>query len=173
MRHLARTVLTLTIAAILVAPVIAEEGKKKKKKKKRQQRGNAALRIPKKLQQALNDEQKTKIKALVKETAPKLQALYKKRVELVGREKLREANKARQEARKAKKNNREATKAFMEALALTAEQKDKWQAIQKEQRAITQGFRKSVGELLTDEQKKLLPGRGKKKRKKKKKNTEE
>lgn len=175
MKHLVRTVLLLALAAVLVAPAMAQDGKKKKKKK-RPRRGRNALSLPRKLQQSLNDEQKKKIAAIRKEFAPKLQALNKKRLDIVSREKLREAYKARRDAAKAGKKGRELQKVLTEALGLTAEQTEKWQALQKEQRGIAQDFRKKVSELLDENQKKLLrPARkkGKKKKRKKKKDAAE
>ncbi|MFQ5734864.1 MAG: hypothetical protein ACE5KM_23260 [Planctomycetaceae bacterium] len=172
MKKLARTLLLLTLVAVVAAPAMAADGKKKKKRKKRPRRARIqALNLPKKLRQSLSDEQKKKIAAIRKEYTPKFQALNKKRIEIVSRERLREANKARQQARKDGKKGRALFKAFQEALGLTAQQKEKWQALQKEQRSLSREVRAKIADLLDDEQKKLLrPTRkkGKKKRKKKK-----
>jgi len=101
MRNLCRLALVLSLAAVMAAPLMAQDKKKKKRKKRSRGARVVALRLPKAVQQSLTDEQKKKITAIRKEFAPKYQEFAKKQREIVPVEKLRAARKAVQEARKA------------------------------------------------------------------------
>jgi Spy/CpxP family protein refolding chaperone len=174
MKNFARLVLTLAVAAILVAPLAAQEGKKKKKKgKKKAQQTAPAFRIPNTIQ--LDEGQEKKLAELRKQYTPKLQSLNEERQQIVSREKMQEANRARREARQAGKNRREVNDAFVNALGLSDDQKTKWEGLQKKQQELNQEVRGKIAEFLTAEQKesfnigkKKAKKKGKKKGKKKK-----
>lgn len=174
MKKLVQTVLTVALAAVMVAPLMAEEGKKKKRRKKgKRQRVSQQDRFLRPIRESLTDEQKKKIAAIRKDFAPKFQAINKKQQEVIPRDKQRAAQKAVAEARKAGKKRRELRKVRDEALGLDAEATKKLKEINVERRKLFAAYREAVVKELTDDQKsKLRQGRkkgkkGKKRRKKK------
>lgn len=170
MKKFATTILTFALAAVMVAPLMAEDGKKKKRKKgKRKARVRSVVRLPKKVRESLNDDQKKKVGALNKEYAPKVLALFKERNEILTDDQKAAIAKVRKEARASKKKGKELRQALANAVQLSEEQKKKQKAIQGKQRALQGEIRNKLKEILTEEQFKQIRGGGRKKGKKKRK----
>lgn len=177
MKKLARLVLTLAVAAILVAPAAAQNKKKKRKKGRKKARALNVVRLPRAVQETLSDEQKSKIAAINKEYAPKLAELFKKRNAILTPEQRKAQREAQRSARQAGKRGKALRDAVAEAVKLSDDQKKQQREIGKQLRALQQQARTKVLAVLTDEQKaKLRAKRGKKgkkgKKKRKKKNAD-
>lgn len=176
MKKFARFVLTMALAAVIVAPLAAGEKDKKKKKNKKPRKARVAqlIRFPKAVQESLTDDQKKQIQAINAEYAPKIGELAKKQREVLTPEKQKAAREALQAARKAGKKGKELRQAFEDALGLSAEQKKELAEINKQRGSLFREAREKATKVLTDEQKaKLRPAgkkggkKGAKKRKKK------
>jgi len=179
MKKFARLVLTLMLAAVLVAPLMAADKDKKKKKRKKGKKARVVnvVRLPKSVRDTLTDEQKKQIAAINKQYAPKLVELVKKRAGIITPDQRRARAEAIKAARKAGKKGKELRKAVADSVKITDEQKKQMQALRKEFRSLRAEVNKKVRALLTDDQRaKLKPvrkkGKGKKARKRKKKNAD-
>ena len=179
MLKVTRVVLLLAIAAMLTAPMAAQENEKKKKRNKgKRQPQNPVMAMLKQIE--LSDDQKPQIEEIAKEFGPKLMALQKKNTEILTEEQVKARREVQAELRKKGTKGREAQKAVTDALKLTAEQKSQMESVQKERRALQQQVVAKLNEVLTDDQKAKVPalkrGKGRKtsdKRKGKKKKKKE
>ncbi|MBM3999747.1 MAG: hypothetical protein FJ297_09455 [Planctomycetes bacterium] len=166
----AKWAVVLTLVLGLAGSLAAQEKKNKKSK------GNAAAQNPviKQLTEQLkalelSEEQQAKVKELVAGTNEKLAAIAKDRLELVGEEGLKKMNAARKEATDAGKKGKEVQDAVNASAGLSDEQIAKLKDIQAKQQTIVAELKKSVGGLLTEEQREKAglnaPAKGKNKKK--------
>ncbi|MCA9033988.1 MAG: hypothetical protein KDA91_02605 [Planctomycetaceae bacterium] len=146
----------LVCAAVLSACVSgANADEKGQKGKKKQAAPSATARFVAGMD--LTAEQKTKISAIDKEFAEKVQALNKKRSEIVSRDQMKAQREATQAAKDAGKSAGELRKAGQDAMNLTPEQKEKLTALQREQTELNGKIVEALKKVLTPEQQEKLP----------------
>lgn len=165
-----KCLLSLSLAAFLLSPVMAEDAKAKKNKPNARKE-QPAVQLPKDI--TLTDEQKTKVAELEKEFAPKMKELREKLDKVMTEEQKKARLEVMKEAReKAKdgKKGKELAQAIKDAMKLTEEQQKSYDETDKKIVALRQEILEKVKPLLTDEQKAKLPQRpaAKKPREKKK-----
>ncbi len=160
----------LGLMLVVVSGVSADESKPKKEKGKGRKAQSATQRFVGKME--LTDEQKEKVAAIDKEFLSKFQELTKARNEILTPEQRTAEKEAQKTAKAAGKTQPETKKAVDEALALTAEQKDKMKSWQKTQAEFSSKVIESLKTVLTIEQQEQLPKpRGEKEKKKKQNST--
>ena len=163
MRLATRSIITLSLALLLVAPLAAADKQKEAKKRPAPSGRFVAAFLPKEIQTTLTEEQKEKITALGKEFGPKLAEIAKKRAGILTDEQKHAQAHAMKAAIEAGKKGREMMDAVKAAVQLTDEQKQQMKDLQKEATPLQTEVRKKVIALLTDEQKAKLPKRPAKK----------
>ena len=163
MRLTTRTIITLSLALLLVAPLAAADKQKKGKKGRPSKGRSVAAFLPKEVQDTLTEEQKEKIAALDKEFGPKLAEIAKKRAGLLTDEQKKAQAEARKAAVEAGKKGKDVMDAAKAAVTLTEEQQQQMKDLDKEARPLQNEVREKVTALLTDEQKAKLPKRPAKK----------
>jgi hypothetical protein len=140
------------LAALMVAPVIAQDGAKAKKKGNRGQRANATTQLLKQLEPvALTDEQVAKIKELGKVAVVKMKEARDKAGITAEVTKKRAA--AAKSLKDSGKNRKEMQAAINKAAGLTEAQIAGWASVTESRRK----FYKDAIALLSDEQKEKLP----------------
>jgi hypothetical protein len=132
--------------------------------------GNPAAGLLKKVDSLtdLTDEQKEKITALKKEHEPKLQEAQQKVNAVLTAEQRQARNDAQKAARQAGKKGKEAQAEVNAAIKLTDEQKKEFDAAQKGLDEAQAAFRRSLSDVLSDEQEATVGLKGAKGKKKKK-----
>lgn len=148
----------------IIGIAFAQEKKGGKKK------GNPAAGLLKKVDNLtdLTAEQKEKIAAIKKEHEPKLQEAQAKVDASLTAEQRRARGEAQKAARQAGKKGKEAQAEALAAMKLTDEQKKAYDAAQKNLDEAQASFRKSLSEVLSDDQKAAIGLKGPKGKKKKK-----
>lgn len=161
-------VLTGMMFTAMVSVNAADEAIKTKKEKKAQgpQAGGQIFKLPEEVK--LTEEQQEKLNGLKKEYGPKLAEAQKKIDDILttDQKSARKDALAKAKAENAKGKARQTL--INDALKLTDEQQPKWDAAQKEAQELQATVRGKISELLTDEQKALVPSLAPKKGKKKK-----
>lgn len=161
-----KCLLSLSLAAFLLSPVMAEDAKAKKKANARKEQ--PAVQLPKDI--TLTDEQKTKVAALEKEFAPKMKELREKLDKVITEEQKKARLEVMKEARekgKEGKKGKELAQAIKDAMKLTEEQQKKYDETEKQIVALRHEILEKVKPLLTDDQKAKLPKRPEARKKKK------
>lgn len=146
----------LAIGASLVVWSDASAQEAKGKKNANPGQNSPVFNLPKDVE--LSPEQQEKLLALKKEYGPKVAELQKKIDGILSEEQIQ----ARKDVTaKLKSENNLKGKARQDeinaALKLTDEQKAKWEAAQKDQRALQAEIRGKIAAFLTDEQKAKVP----------------
>lgn len=169
MKKFVRLAVAFVLAALIAVPVLAQEKEKKGKKNAKGGAPAAIAAVEKKLEGLdLTADQQAKIKELATEFGTKM-AEQQKTVNSVMTADVRKAKKDASEKAKAEgKKGKEAKAAVDAAGNLSADDKTKLEAAQKELATLAAGFQKAVGEVLTAEQKTKAgldaPAKGKKKK---------
>ena len=166
MTKILKCLLSMSLAALLLSPVMAEDAKAKKNKPNARKE-QPAVQLPKEI--TLTDEQKTKVAELEKEYAPKM----KEQREKLDKVMTEEQKKARQEVMKEHrekgkegKKGKELAQAIKDAMKLTEEQQKSYDEADKKVTALRLEILEKVKPLLTDEQKAKLPKRPEARKKK-------
>ena len=164
-----KCLLSLSLAAFLVSPVMAQDAKAKKAKPNARKEQPAVV-LPKEI--TLTDEQKTKVAELEKEYAPKMKELREKLDKVMTEEQkkarldlIKQALEKGKQGRKGKKLQQ----AIKDAMKLSEEQQKNYDETDKKLVALRQEILEKVKPLLTDEQKEKLPKRPERKKAKNKK----
>ncbi|MBC7819295.1 MAG: hypothetical protein IAG10_20610 [Planctomycetaceae bacterium] len=164
-----KCLLSLSLAAFLVSPVIAQDAKAKRAKPNARKE-QPAVQLPKEI--TLTDEQKTKVAELEKEYAPKMKELREKLDKVMTEEQKKARLDVMKEAREKGKEGRkgkELQQALKDAMKLSEEQQKSYDETDKKIVALRQEILEKVKPLLTDEQKEKLPKRPERKKAKDKK----
>ena len=154
-----KCLLSLSLAACLLSPLMAEDAKAKRKKNQ-PAKEPPAVQLPKDI--TLNDEQKTKVAELEKEYGPKMKELREKLDKALTEEQKKARHDAMTEARekgKEGKRGKELHQAINDAMKLSEEQQKKYDETDKQITALRLEILEKVKPLLTDEQKEKLPKR--------------
>ena len=154
-----KCLLSLSLAAFLLSPVMAQDAKAKKNKPNAQKE-QPAVQLPKEI--TLTDEQKTKVAELEKEYAPKMKELREKLDKVMTEEQKKARLDVMKEARekgKEGKKGKELHDAINAAMKLTEEQQKNYDEADKKLTALRQEILEKVKPLLTDDQKSKLPQR--------------
>ena len=151
----------------------AQDEEKKKKKGNRQGGRNVAGRMMARFKNVdLSDEQKNKMKEIVKKFSGKLQEMRKEQSTLFTPEMRKARNEAGKKARAEGLKGKELQAALNKAAPVSEEVAGKLKALQQKMGGIQKELSQALTAVLTDEQKAKLPkrgqgNRGKKKNKKK------
>ncbi len=169
MKSVAKWLVVVALVAIVANPASAQE--EKKGKGKRQAQNPAVKALAEQLKTLdLSDEQAGKIKELTAGAGEKLAAIAKQRAELITPETAQKMAEARKEAAAAGKKGKELQEAVNAAAGLTGEKAEQLKEIQAKQQAVVAELKKSVGSLLSEEQRAKVglnaPAKGNKKPKK-------
>jgi succinate dehydrogenase/fumarate reductase flavoprotein subunit len=151
---------SLSLAALLVSPVLAQDARAKKNKPAARNKELPAVQLPKDI--TLTDEQKTKVAELEKEYGPKMKELREKLDKTMTDEQKKARQEVLKEARekgKEGKKGKELHQAINDAMKLTEEQQKKYDETDKQIVALRQEILEKVKPILTDEQKEKLPKR--------------
>ncbi len=154
-----KCLLSLSLAAFLLSPAMAEDAKAKRAKPNARKE-QPAVQLPKEV--TLTDEQKTKVAELEKEYAPKMKELREKLDKVMTEEQKKARLDVMKEAREKGKEGRkgkELQQAIKDAMKLTEEQQKSYDETDKKIVALRQEILEKVKPLLTDEQKAKLPQR--------------
>ena len=167
-----RFVLSLVLALCIGTIASAQDEAKKKNKKKGDPAAKLVASVTKQMMKtfdavSLPDEQKEKATAIIKEHAPSLGEAKKAVDELLSKEQKTARKEAQKKARADGVKGKEASKALFAALNMNEEDLTAYKEASKKPQAINSKIRKAIAALLTDEQKALMPKRGKKKTAKK------
>ena len=160
-----KCLLSLSLAALLVSPALAEDAKPKKNKPNAARKEPPAVQLPKEI--TLTEEQKTKVAELEKEYAPKMKELREKHDKIMTEEQKKARQEVMKEAReKAKegKKGKELAQAIKDAMKLSEEKQKEYDETDKKIVALRQEILEKVKPLLTDEQKEKLPKRPERKK---------
>ena len=160
-----KCLLSLSLAALLVSPALAEDAKPKKNKPNAARKEPPAVQLPKEI--TLTEEQKTKVAELEKEYAPKMKELREKHDKILTEEQKKARQEVMKEAReKAKegKKGKELAQAIKDAMKLSEEKQKEYDETDKKIVALRQEILEKVKPLLTDEQKEKLPKRPERKK---------
>lgn len=160
-----KCLLSLGLAAFLIAPAFAEDAKPKKNRPAAARKEQPAVQLPKEI--TLTDEQKTKVAEIEKEYAPKMKELREKLDKVMTEEQkqarlnvMKEAReKAKDKDAKDAKRGKELQQAIKDAMKLSEEQQKKYDETDKQIVALRQEILEKVKPILTDEQKEKLPKR--------------
>ena len=169
MTKFCRCLLSLSLAAFLRSPVMAQDAKAKRAKPNARKE-QPAVQLPKEI--TLTDEQKTKVAELEKEYAPKMKELREKLDKVMTEEQKKARLEVMKEAREKGKEGRkgkELQQAIKDAMKLSEEQQENYDEANKKLVALQLEIREKVKPLLTDEQKEKLPKRPERKKAKDKK----
>lgn len=161
-----KCLLSLSLAAFLLSPVMAEDAKPKKARPNARKE-QPAVQLPKDI--TLTDEQKTKVAELEKEYAPKMKELREKLDKVMTEEQKKARQDVMKEAREKGKEGRkgkELQQAIKDAMKLTEEQQKSYDEADKKVTALRLEILEKVKPLLTDEQKAKLPKRPEARKKK-------
>ncbi|MFO0902101.1 MAG: Spy/CpxP family protein refolding chaperone [Pirellulales bacterium] len=163
-----RFVAVALVVALASTSLVAQEAKGKKKKGG-DQTPQAIAQLQKKLDElGLSDEQKAKIKEIVAQHSPKVAEAQKKAGSVLSPEQRKVRQEAMAKAKSDGKKGKEAAEAVAAALNLSADDKAKLEAANKEAADAVAAMRKAVSDVLTDEQKAKAglnaPVKGKKKK---------
>ena len=166
MNMMRRSFVGLLLVAVAASGVWAQE-KGDKKKKKGPQRHAQVVQLERQLETVgLSDEQKEKVKELVKEHEAKVTAAQQKVNELLTPEQRKARAEATEKAKGEGKKGKDLAEAVSAATKLTPEQQAKSDEAAKGVRDAVTAMRKAVVDTLTPEQKaKLNAGGGGKKKK--------
>ncbi len=173
-----RFVLSLVLALCIATVASAQDETKKKNKKKK---GDPAAKLVTSLTKqmmktfdavSLTDEQKEKATAIIKEHAPSFSEAKKAVDTLLSDEQKTARSDAQKKARADGIKGKEAAKALQAALKMSDEDLAAFKEASKKPQAVNSKIRKAIAALLTDEQKALMPQKGKGKGKGKKKMAE-
>ncbi len=152
------TVLALAVSLAIVGTLSAQERKKGQRPERRPAAGGVDLmRVFKGLD--LSAEQVEKLKALMKEYAPKYKAIAEKREKILTPEQKKARAEARKEAIKDKKSRREVEEAGRAAMNVTEEQKAAMAEIRTEMQATYKEMLAKGLEYLTPEQREKIKER--------------
>lgn len=158
----------LCLSLLFVVAGLATGQEKGDKKKKGPQTPPAVLQIEKQLAGlSLNDEQKTKVQAIVKEHAEKIRAAQQKTAEILTKEQIKERGDAARKAKSEGKKGKELAEAVAAASKVSPEQQAKLDEANKAVRDSVAAMRKAVIESLPAELKDKLDGTAPKKKKNK------
>lgn len=166
-----KCLLSLSLAAFLLSPALAQDAKAKKNKPNAARKEQPAVQLPKEI--TLTDEQKTKVAELEKEFAPKMKELREKLDKVMTDEQKKARLDVMKEAREKGKEGRkgkELQQAIKDAMKLSEEQQKSYDETDKKITALRQEILEKVKPLLTDDQKAKLPQRPAAKKPKEKKN---
>ena len=161
-----KCLLSLSLAAFLLSPAMAEDAKAKKNKPNARKE-QPAVQLPKDI--TLTDEQKTKVAELEKEFAPKMKELREKLDKVMTEEQKKarlEVMKEHREKGKEGKKGKELAQAIKDAMKLSEEQQKNYDETDKQITALRHEILEKVKPLLTDEQKAKLPKRPEARKKK-------
>ena len=161
-----KCLLSLSLAAFLLSPLMAEDAKPKRNKPNARKE-QPAVQLPKDI--TLTDEQKTKVAELEKEYAPKMKELREKLDKVMTEEQKKARLEVMKEARekgKDGKKRKELAQAIKDAMKLTEEQQKNYDEADKKVAALRLEILEKVKPLLTDEQKAKLPKRPEPRKKK-------
>jgi len=159
MRRILCGLVAAGLLAMLASPVLAEE-KEKKKPAKPKDTYAGTFSFPKAIK--LTDKQTEELAALKKEYSPKLEAIDKKRGEVLTADRVKEAVAARKKAADEGKKGKDLSKAYNDALKLTKDEQKKLADINKERATLMKEITTKKMALLTDEQKEALKPKPKK-----------
>ena len=154
-----KCLLSVSLSAFLLSPLMAEDAKAKKTRPNARKE-QPAVQLPKEI--TLTDEQKTKVAELEKEYAPKMKELREKLDKVMTEEQQKARHDAMKEARekgKEGKKGKELHQAINDAMKLSEEQQKKYDETDKQITALRLEILEKVKPLLTDEQKEKLPKR--------------
>ena len=175
---IAKPLVTLMMIALLAGSMTAQEAQKKKGQKKVAAKLNpvfqAALRMER-LQDALKkvdltEEQQGELKELQTSMRPKMEGVFKKVIEMLGEEKMKQISELVAKGKEEGKSSRQIAVNVEKELKLTADQQEKMAKVGKELSSISREAMKTVNKMLTDEQKtKLKAAMGPQKKRAKKK----
>ncbi len=161
-----KCLLSLSLAAFLLSPAMAEDAKAKKNRPNARKE-QPAVQLPKDI--TLTDDQKTKVAELEKEYAPKMKELREKLDKVMTEEQKKarlEVMKEHREKGKEGKKGKELVQALKDAMKLSEEQQKKYDETDKQITALRHEILEKVKPLLTDEQKAKLPKRPEARKKK-------
>ena len=161
-----KCLLSLSLAAFLLSPAMAEDAKAKKNRPNARKE-QPAVQLPKDI--TLTDEQKTKVAELEKEFAPKMKELREKLDKVMTEEQKKarlEVMKEHREKGKERKKGKELAQAIKDAMKLSEEQQKNFDETEKQITALRHDILEKVKPLLTDEQKAKLPKRPEARKKK-------
>ncbi len=159
-----KCLLSLSLAAFLLSPAIAQDAKAKRAKPNARKE-QPAVQLPKEI--TLTDEQKTKVAELEKEYAPKMKELREKLDKVMTEEQKKARLDVMKEAREKGKEGRkgkELQQAIKDAMKLSDEQQKSYDETDKKIVALRQEILEKVKPLLTDDQKEKLPKRPERKK---------
>uniref|UniRef100_A0A7C4QPP8 Periplasmic heavy metal sensor n=1 Tax=Schlesneria paludicola TaxID=360056 RepID=A0A7C4QPP8_9PLAN len=159
----AKVVLTVLCVGIAAGSVAVAQDAQKKGKKNTPGANSSVFQLPKEV--SLTAEQETKLDALKKEFGPKLAEVQKKLDDLLSPEQKQARKDAAAKAKSEKLKGKAAQEAIFGALKLSPEQKEKYEAAQKELQELQAKVRAKMAEFLTDEQKAKIPALAPKKKK--------
>ena len=154
-----KCLLSLSLAAFLLSPVMAEDAKAKKNRPNARKE-QPAVQLPKDI--TLTDEQKTKVAEIEKEFAPKMKDLREKLDKVMTEEQKKarlEVMKEHREKGKDGKKGKELAQALKDAMKLSEEQQKSYDEVDKQITALRHEILEKVKPLLTDEQQAKLPKR--------------
>lgn len=164
MLKLWKCVLALSLSAMLLSPLMAEDAKPKKPKAGAAKKEQPAVQLPKEIE--LTDEQKPKVAEVEKEFAPKMKELREKLDKVLTEEQKKARAEVTKDARKSGKKGKELQQAIKDATKASEEQQKQIDEVEKEMAALRQKIREKVEPILNDDQKaKLPPKPGEKKKK--------
>ncbi len=159
----------LVLLAIGIFSIAAMQGATQEKQKKNAKKGAKAPDAVAKMLDGINDlseDQQAKIADIKKKYEPKLAEIQKRRNEFMTPDRRRTEKEARKAAKDAGKKGKELQNAVNDALGLSPAEREKLQAVQQENQALTAKIREDLEAVLTPAQKDKLPAeKGKKKRK--------
>jgi Spy/CpxP family protein refolding chaperone len=154
--RVAKTVLALAVALVMVGSLVAQD-KEKKAPREGRRPGGMLGRVDEMVKNLnLTDEQKAKLEEIKKEYAPKIKELEQTREGILTPEQKKARQEAMKAAKDAGKSRQEVWQAGQAATNLTAEQKAKMAEGRKAGEALQKEIREKVMSILTPEQKAQL-----------------
>ncbi|HLQ47138.1 MAG TPA: hypothetical protein VK137_20510 [Planctomycetaceae bacterium] len=158
MMKLWKCVLALSVSALLLSPVWAEDAKPKKPKANAAARKvPPAVQLPKDIE--LTAEQKTKVAELEKEFGPKMKELREKLDKVLTDAQKKARQDVFKEAKTSGKKGKELRQAVKDATKASDEQQKQIDEVEKQIVDLRKQILEKVKPILTDEQKAKLPKR--------------
>lgn len=155
-------ILSMALALATAASIAIAQDAPKKGKRAQAGANSQVFQLPKDV--TLTAEQQSKLDALKKEQGPKIAEVQKKIEEILTPEQRQARKDVAAKIKEEKLKGKQAQERTLEALKLTAEQKPKWDAAQKEMQELQGKIREQIAGFLTDEQKAKVPALNRKKK---------
>jgi Spy/CpxP family protein refolding chaperone len=157
----------LVLLAIGIFSIAAMQGTAQEKQKKNAKKGAKGPDPVAKMLEGVRDlsaDQQAKIAEIKKQYAPKLAEIQKRRSEIMTPDRRRTEKEARKTAKDAGKKGKELQNAVNDALGLSAAEREKLEAVQQENQALTAKIREEISAVLTPDQREKLPKTAKKRK---------